>query len=211
MHETQPCTCAHFASLNLRLNYMVSSRPVHWRHAGHCFSSLTVVSSFESHLVWLSLQTCQSFLPCSMVGHNEPTSIPLFCLRLQTRILSLDSFVDQCPLFLCVIFHLDIFRTNILCWIWNSSHGSNSTSRIEREHTSIETSLSLFLKSWSSPSCFFCSSVSTSDPCGSWETSETSYERQQTQTFNVCSPKSFTSLIIYTQRHELCPVVSRHV
>lgn len=193
MQETQSCTGAHFAfclpEFELEPHAFLQTgslktcrRLFHW--------SWNSTESFSGwHLVWLPPQTCQSFLPCSMVGHDEPTSIPLFRLCLQTRKLSLDGFVDQRPLFLCVIFHLHISRRNILGWIRILSHGSNSTSRMECERTSIETSLSLFLKSWSCSSCFFCSSVSTSDSCGSWETSETSYERHHTQIFNVCSPK----------------------
>lgn len=119
-----------------------------------------------------SPHTCESFLPCSMVGHDKPTPIPLFRLCLQTRKLSLDGFVNQRPLFLCIIFHLHIIigkRTGSIR-IFNAI----ITRSRECKHTSIETLLSLFLKSWSSPSCFFCSSVSTSDSCGACGTSGTS-------------------------------------
>lgn len=147
-------------------------------------STMSVVSGW--HVVWLFPQTCQSFLACSMVSHYEPTPISLFSLCLQTRKLSFDGFVDQRPLLLCVILHLHIFSKKYIglsqkkkkTW----SCRSNSTlNRLECEHTSIETSASLFLKSWSSSSCFFCSSVSTSDSWGSWEISETSYECHHNQ------------------------------
>lgn len=77
----------------------------------HHFADLLVMDS-----VWDSFRltsgsvssthTCQSFLPSGVVGHNELASFLLFCLRLQTRKLSLDGFVDQRPLLFCVVHHL---------------------------------------------------------------------------------------------------------
>lgn len=89
----------------------------------------SVVSGW--HLVWLSPQTCQSLLPCSMVSHDEPRPIPLFSLCLQTRKLSFDGFVDQRPLFFWVIFHLHIFQRNIQVWIRILK--SQITSHIKRD------------------------------------------------------------------------------
>lgn len=126
----------------------------------------------------LSPHTCKSFLPCSMVGNDKPGSIPLFCLCLQTRKLGLDGFVNQRPLFLCIIFHLHISGGKRTGYIRIFS--DIITRSRERKHTSIDTLLSLFLKSWSSPSCFFCSSVSTSDSCGTCGTSGTSYHKENT-------------------------------
>lgn len=128
-----------------------------------------------------------------MVGHDKPASIPLFRLCLQTRKLSLDGFVNQRPLFFCVIFHLHIIigkRTGSI-----RIFSDIITRWREYKHTSIETLLSLFLKSWSSPSCFFCSSVSTSDSCGTCGTSGTSYHKENTTVKHKSTLQHWTNYI----------------
>lgn len=121
MQETQSCTGAHFAfclpEFELEPHAFLQTGSLKTCRRLFLWTWNSTKSFSGWHLVWLPPQTCQSFLPCSVVGHNEPTSIPLFRLCLQTRKLSLDGFVDQRPLFLCVILHLHISRKNILGWI----------------------------------------------------------------------------------------------
>lgn len=74
------------------------------------FEPIKRIKILQSHskAIASTFSTCKSFLPSSVVCHNELGSILLLCLCLQTWKLSLDGFVNQCPLFFCVLLHLQI-------------------------------------------------------------------------------------------------------
>lgn len=157
MQETGSCTGAHFAfglpefdlgpHALLQIGSFNTCKSRCLRDGGQ---SSTTASSGPHFGLKLSPQTCQRFLSRSVVGHDEPTPVPLLRLRLQTRKLSLDGFVDQRPLLFCIVFHLHIFSEEIhevIHQSFQSGIKSHVEIRTERGRTSIETSLSLFLKS----------------------------------------------------------------
>lgn len=179
MQETQTCSCC--------LSDMLSKRMVNLRHA-NCFlwpwlSSKSVVSG-----KYLFLTSLTNLPKLSSLQHGRPRWT---YTHPSLQSLSPDQETDSwwlCePVFAFLLSRLSPADFSKKDTGLNKNLKSQIKSRNgpEREQTSIETSPSLFLKSWSSSSCFFCSSVSTSDSCGHWETSETSYECHNNQIFSV--------------------------